>query len=114
MHNSQQFPVDVRTGWIDFSPALRHHASERIRSLLAQFALQVRSVTVRISDAEPHRPAHRRCDIEVMTTHAGAITASSIGLDVFALVNHAAESALEALRERASDGPYSELHHKIA
>lgn len=114
MRNSQRFPVHIQTGWIDYSPALRYYASERIKSLLADFAPQIRSVTVRISDAEPDRPAHRRCDIDVMTTHAGLIYASSVGVDLFALLDRTVDTLLDTLRERASAGPDGELHPRVA
>ena len=70
-HAQQRFPIDVRTGWVDYSPALRYHASQRIRARLAEFASQIRSVTVLISDDEPHKTGQRCCEIEVMTTHSG-------------------------------------------
>ena len=97
--DQQPFPIDVRTGWVDYSPALRRHASQRMRSRLAEFASQIRSVTVRISDDEAHTIAHRRCDLEVMT-HAGPISASSVGVDLFALVDRALDTVEEILRQR--------------
>lgn len=114
MRSAQRFPIHVWTGWIDFSPALRHHASERIRSLLEQTARRIRSVTVRISDADPHKPTHHRCDIDVVTTDAGVVSATSVGVDLFSLVDRTAETVLETLRAHASTSPYTELHRKIA
>jgi ribosome-associated translation inhibitor RaiA len=109
MQNAQRFPIDVRTGWIDYSPALRHHASHRIRSLHPELASQIRAVTLRISDAEAHEPAQRRCDVEVMTTHAGPISASSVGVELFTLVDRAVDTLEEKLREHAGAAPYGEL-----
>ena len=109
----QPFPIDVRTGWVDYSPALRRHASQRMRSRLAEFASQIRSVTVRFSDDEAHTTAHRRCDLEVMT-HAGPISASSVAVDLFALVDRAVEIVVEELRLRPSAQTHTELRRRIA
>lgn len=113
-HEQHRFPIDVRTGWVDYSPALRYHASQRIRSSLADFASRIRSVTVRISDDEPHEPTQRRCDIAVMTTHAGPVSASSVGVNLFMLVDRAVDSVMEMLRHRASAEPHSEMRQRIA
>ena len=115
MRNSQQpFPIDVRTGWVDYSPALRHHASERVRSRLTEFASQIRSVTVRCSGDEPQTIAHRRCEIEVTTTHAGPISASSVGVNLFALVDRAMEIVVEKLRQRPNAQTHRERRRRIA
>ena len=115
MRNGQQpFPIDVRTGWVDYSPAFRHHASQRLRSRLAEFASQIRSVTVRCSGDEPQTIAHRQCEIEVITTHAGPISASSVGVDPFALVDRAVEIVVEILRQRPSAQTHAELGRRIA
>jgi len=63
-HAPQRFPVDVRTGWLDYSPALHYRASQRIGAGLAAFVSQVRAVTVRISNDEPHKTAQRHCEID--------------------------------------------------
>jgi hypothetical protein len=109
VHDARPVPIDVHTGWIDYSRALRHYASERIRSLLGEFAPMIRSVTVRISDAEPRKPAQRRCDIEVATTHAGTFSASSSGVILFSLVDRTVDAAAAMLRERAGASPYNDL-----
>ena len=115
MRNSQQpFPIDVRTGWVDYSPALRHHASQRLRSRLTEFASQIRSVTVRCSGDEPQTTAQRHCEIEVVTTHAGPISASSVGVDPFALVDRAVEIVVETLRQRSSTQTHAERRRRIA
>lgn len=101
MRNSQQpFPIEVRTGWGDYSPALRHHASQRVAARFAEFSSRIRSVTVRCSDDDPQTGARRRCDIEVMTTHAGAITAAAAGEDLFELIDQASKTAAGILRQR--------------
>ena len=113
-HAQQRFSIDVRTGWVDYSPALRHHAGERIRASLAEFASQIRSVTVRIWNDEPHHPTQRRCEIEVMTTHAGPISGSSAGTELFGLVDRAVDAVVETFGQRTSDRPLRELHRRIA
>ena len=113
-HAQQRFPIDVRTGWVDYSPALRYHASQRIRARLAEFASQIRSVTVRISDDEPHKTAQRCCEIEVMTTHSGPISASSVGVELFTLVDRTVDRVVEILRQRTSGEPHRELGQRIA
>ena len=115
MRNGQQpFPIDVRTGWVNYSPALRHHASQRVRSRLAEFASQIRSVTVRCSGDEPQTIAQRHCEIEVATTHAGPISASSVGVDLFALVDRAVEIVVENFRQRPSAQTHAERRRRIA
>lgn len=114
MHNAQRFPVDVRTGWVDYSPALRYHATERARSVLAGFASRIRSVKVRIADAEPHDLERRRCEVEVLTTDGGPITVSSVGADLFDIVDRALDSAAEMLHRRASAAPIVETQRRIA
>ena len=101
MRNSQQpFPIEVRTGWGDYSPALRHHASQRVAARFAEFSSRIRTVIVRCSDDDPQTGARRRCDIEVMTTHAGPITASATGEDLFELIDQASKTAAGILRQR--------------
>ena len=110
----QRFPIAVQTGWVDYSPALRYYASQRIGSSLAQFAPRIRSVAVRISDDAPHTTRQRRCEIEVMTTDASVVSAASAGRNLFALVDGALESLVKALRQRTSDQPLGEQHRRIA
>ena len=96
-----RFPIDVHTGWVDFSPALRYHASEQARARLAGYASQIRSVSIRISDETPDDITGRRCEVQVSTTDAGPVTASATGEDLFAIVNHGLESVVERLHQRA-------------
>ena len=94
------FPVQVQTGWIDFSPALHWYATQKVRSVLQPVASRVRAVTVRIADHEPHDPATRLCAIDVRLKPAGAISATSTGRNVCELVDRATEATLEQLREQ--------------
>jgi hypothetical protein len=84
-----------------------------MRSRLAEFASQIRSVTVGISADEAHTVAHRRCDIEVMT-HAGQISASSVGVDLFALVDRALDRVVEILGQRTAPHPYAAIRQRSA
>ncbi len=113
-HTQHRFPIAVRTSWVDYSPALRYYASERSVVSLAEFAQRIRSVAVRISDDEPHTTKQRRCDIDVVTTDAGVVSASSTGRNLFGLVDDALASLVTTLRQRRSAEPLSELHRRIA
>lgn len=115
MPNSQQpFPIEVRTSWVDYSPALRHHAEQRLRSRLAAFASDIRSAVLRISDPEPHDSTHRHCYIEVMTRNAGPISASIVSDDLFAAVDSTVERIGEILQERVGAIPDSDRRQRIA
>ena len=94
------FPVHVRTGWIDFSPALQWYATQKVRSVLRPVASRVRAVTVRIADHEPQDPSTRVCAVDVALKPAGTISATSTGRNVFEIVDRAAEASLEKLRDR--------------
>jgi hypothetical protein len=94
------FPVHLRTGWIDFSPALHWYVTQKVRSALRPVASRVRAVTVRIADGEPHDPSTRLCAIDVTLKPAGTISATSSGGNVCELVDRASEASLEKLREQ--------------
>ena len=110
----QQFPIEVRTGWVDYSPALRYHASQQVGARLARFAGLIRSVTVRFSDDAPGTAAQRRCDIDVTTRDGGPISGSSVGVERFTLVDRAVDAVVELLRHRTSHGPGRELRQRMA
>ena len=94
------FLVHVRTGWIDFSPALHWYATQKVRSVLRPVASRVRAVTVRIADHEPHDPSTRLCAIDVTLKSARTISATSVGRNVYELVDRATEASIERLREQ--------------
>src|SRR4051812_33431795 len=94
------FPIHVRTGWTDFSPALHWYATQKVRSALRAVASRVRAVTVRIADHEPHDPSARLCAIDVALKPAGTITATAIGRNLCELVDRATEASVEQLREQ--------------
>jgi hypothetical protein len=115
MRNTQPpFPIDVRTGWVDYSPAFHYYASQRVRSRLADFTPRVRSVTVRVSDDGLHDIADRRCEIEVLTKQVGLISASPVGADLEALVDRAVESVVQMMHQRLRAEPSSEPFQRIA
>ena len=109
-----RFPINVHTGWVDYSPALRSYASQRIKSRLAEFAPQIRVVTVRISSDGPQMVSRRRCDIEVLTTGAEAITASASGVPMFTVIDRALDTVVRKLRMHASAEPQDDRRQRIA
>jgi hypothetical protein len=98
MYTPQSFPVYVRTGWIDFSPALHAYVTRSVIGTLSPFASRIRSVTVRVADHEPHDSATRLCAIDVEVKPVGALLAVSTGRDVYQLIDQAANEVLEKLR----------------
>jgi hypothetical protein len=101
MQTAQQpFRVQVRTGWIDFSPALHWYATQKVRSALRPVAARIRAVTVRIADHEPHDPSMRLCAIDVSLKPAGTISATSTGRSVCELVDRATQATLEKLHDQ--------------
>ena len=103
MHDARpHFPVAVHTGWIDYSPAHRDHTLSRVQSQLASFASQIRSVDVRISADEPGNVANRRCEIQVLTVDARRISVSSVGADLFTVVDRALDALPKHLRRSAA------------
>ena len=99
MHRTQQpFPVSIRTGWIDFSPALHSYARTKVIRALGAFAARIRGVTVRVTDREPHDPATRRCAIEVELRPVGTLSATSAGRDVYESIDQATDTILARLR----------------
>lgn len=110
----QLFPIDIRTGWVDYSPALRYHASQRVRSRLAGFAPQIRSAIVQFLDEDPQTPEQRRCEIKVTTADGIAVTASASGAELFTLVERALDGVVSAMRQRKRLDARPELHQRIA
>jgi hypothetical protein len=108
------FPIRVRTRWGDYSPALHYHVSQRISAGLSGCAAQIRAVAVRIRDDELHNIAQRRCEIEVTTTDAGRISASSVGINLFSLVDHTVDAVVAMLRQHTSVEPQGEMRQRIA
>jgi ribosomal subunit interface protein len=109
-----RFPINVHSGWVDYSPALRSYAAQRIKSRLTEFAPQIRSVTVRISSDEPQTVSRRRCDIEVVTTGAEPITASAAGVPMFTVIDRALDAVVRKLRVQASAEPQDDRRQRIA
>jgi hypothetical protein len=108
------FPVHVRTGWIDFSPALHWYATHKVKTALRPVASRVRAVTVRFADHEPHDPSTRLCAIDVGVKPAGTISATSAGRNVYELVDRATEASIEKLREQHETDVVHEPLSRIA
>jgi hypothetical protein len=108
LHNmprpQQPFPVHVRTGWIDYSPALHSYASLQVARTLGGFASRIRSVTVRIADHEPHDTASRLCAIDAELKPAGALSTTASGRDPYELVERAAAAMRARLRDERRAG----------
>ena len=110
MHTADHiFPVYLRTGWVDYSPALHWYAGQKVRSVLAGFASRIRSVSVRIADHDVHDVASRRCTIDVALKSGGVVTAESTGADLEALVDRTTESVFAQLRQRHARDPHRPL-----
>lgn len=115
MRKSQhEFPVYVRMGWVDYSPALRDYAPRRVRSRLAEFDSQIRWASIRFSPDEARSAEQRRCELEVMVAQTGPIFGSAVGKDLFKLVDRAADAVVERLRQRASAEQDEVLRQLIA
>lgn len=112
--NQHEFPVYVRMGWVDYSPALREHAPRRVRARLAEFDSRIRWASIRFSPDETQATARRRCDLEVMVAHVGPIFGSAVGTDLFTLVDRATDAVAERLRQRANAEREAELRQLIA
>jgi hypothetical protein len=87
------FPVNVQTRWLDFSPAFRWHTVRKIESSLQPFASRIRSVTVRITDADGDLVG-RKCLIQVVMHPRGFFSASATGAGPY----ESAERAIARVR----------------
>ncbi len=83
------FPTILRTGWIDFSPALHWHIPRLVESALQDFASRIASVKVQIAIEDNFRA--RTCTIEVRLKPAGCVAASATGSDALQAVERATE-----------------------
>ena len=100
MHATEQlFPIRVHTGWVDYSPALHAYVSATLLRSLGAFAPDIRAVTVRVSDHEPHAPATRLCAVEVELKPTGSLAATATGRNVHELVDRATDAIVARLRE---------------
>lgn len=98
MQSTQRsFPVRVRTGWIDFSPALHAYTRKTVTRTLGSVGSRIRSVTVRFADPEPHHPAARLCVMDVELTPVGTLSATATGPNPQDLVDETAHEILARL-----------------
>jgi ribosome-associated translation inhibitor RaiA len=98
--HKKTFPVHVRTGWLDYSPALQWYVSEQCASLLERFALHIRDVSVHIGDDAATSPATRRCVIEISMPGSGVVKVWSSGEDLYATVDAAIADAVARVKEQ--------------
>ncbi|HEX6974938.1 MAG TPA: HPF/RaiA family ribosome-associated protein [Vicinamibacterales bacterium] len=104
MKREDSIVVRVHLNWLDFSPALRHHATECIDATLGPYASTIREVIVQVADADgPRRGPHdKRCDVEVLLRPFGALAASATATDAFAAVERAVRHARALVATRLS------------
>lgn len=95
----QRFPVHVLTGWVDYSPAFHWETSQTLRSAVAGFESRIRSIVARIAEDEPHNPASRRGDVEVVMKPLGSFTVSSTGVDLDDLLDRMADAVRTRLKQ---------------
>jgi hypothetical protein len=94
------FPIDVHTGWVDYSPALHWHATQTLRARLGPLASFISRVRVRIKN---HHAAHldtRKCVIQVWLRTSGWVSAFAHGDDVYETVTRAAVRAQADVQRR--------------
>jgi ribosome-associated translation inhibitor RaiA len=87
---AKTFPIHVRTGWLDYSPALHSHVRTRVEAALRAFASHIRWVAVRVGPGPGRR---RSCDIEVVLAPAVWVPAFDEGEDAYTAVDAAARAA---------------------
>ena len=91
------FLINVRTPWLDFSPALHWHAQTRIDAMLHGFRSRIRLVNVKVSDHDSSSGA-RRCDIEIVFTASGSLSVLAYDADAYRAVATAARRARTVVR----------------
>lgn len=111
---SHAFPVHVRTGWIDFSPAVQWYAPHKLKTALEPVAEYVRSVTLRIADREPGDLATRVCTVDVSLKPTGALTASVTGTDVRELVDRTVDAIVKKVHAQLAEQAEGESLPRIA
>ena len=107
------FPIHVRTEWLDFSPALHSHARTQIGAALHAFRCRIRSVNVKIFDHDSG-PRARRCDIEIVLTASGWLSVSADDTDAYRAVDAAARRARTVVRRYVDRQKASAALQRIA
>jgi len=110
---AQRFPVRLRTGWLDFAPALQWHTGRRLQSALRPFRTRIRHVNVRVSDA-PGEVDARQCEIGVVMQSGQAVRASATARGAYESVDLAADRVRALVRrhirtEQAIRDPLSRI-----
>ena len=108
------FPVQVRTGWRDYSPALRWYGAETLKAALETYASRIRSVSLRITDHDADGFDGKNCAIEVALEPFGSVSASCTGADLHHTVDCATERVLANLRRRIDAEAAAEPVARIA
>jgi hypothetical protein len=107
------FPLHVRVGWLDFSPALQAYARRSLMSAVRPFAAHVRRISVRIAGADSHRD-DRACAIHVALHPIGFVAVSAIGRGAYQSVEVAAERLRHVLSSRFPDQSRGQVVRRIA
>jgi hypothetical protein len=108
------FPVQVRIGWRDYSPALRWYSAQTLKAALEPYASRIRSVTVHITDHDVDGLDGRTCAIEVAFKPFGSVSASCTGADLQRTVDCATERALAEVQRRIDARAVTEPVSRIA
>lgn len=107
-------PVALRTGWIDFSPALHWRAARTMALALRPFASCVRAVTIDLTHHEPSSLEARRCTVEVGLKPSGRLITTVTGTDSHELIDRAAAALVTALRPEQSSRTTADPLARIA
>jgi ribosome-associated translation inhibitor RaiA len=98
----QAFPIDIHTGWVDFSPALHSHVTQTVGLRLERSAPLIRSIAVHIRSPRLSDLEARVCAIDVALNPSGSVSASATGTDLFEIVNRASERLRVELEQHVS------------
>lgn len=84
--------VDVRSRGFPLASALSDHARRRLRFVLTRHSDRIRRVMVRLGDENGRRGgADKSCRIRVHLVDAPAVVIDDIGLDLYAVIDRAAD-----------------------
>jgi ribosome-associated translation inhibitor RaiA len=97
INTREDFPIHVRTRWLDYSPALHWHTRTRFEAALRSSASRIRWVNVRISGSDGDL-AKRVCDVEVVMKTDGIVAASAADSDAYRAADAAARRVRTVVR----------------
>lgn len=107
-------PVTLRTGWIDFSPALHWHAARAMALATRPFASCVRAVTLHLTHREASDLQARRCTVDIELATGGMLTTTVTGSDLGELIDRAAAALVTAVRAEHSSRSMADPLARIA